>query len=250
MILFVSDLHFDHAPPPDDPLISGGDAAERELLACLDYHRGDLTHVVLLGDLFDAWIEYRDLIPKGLTRLFGTLARWADEGVHVTVVTGNHDPWHRDYLEKHLGFHLLRDSTIQALEGHRVAFGHGDREENGGRLSLWHRFIRSGAIHRLYAGLLPGDFGQWLARTWSRGARTSRLDPITVERIRAHAATLLASGYADIAVFGHCHSPERTELPGGVYVNAGSWALSRTYATLDADGIQLRNWEADPQELR
>lgn len=245
MVLFVSDLHFDWAPPPDDPLISGGREAERDLLDCLRSHRQNLTHVILLGDLFDAWIEYRELIPKGLTRLFGTLAVWADEGLDVTVVVGNHDPWHRDYLETELGFRVLRESRVQALEGHRVAFGHGDREENGGKLSLWHRFIRSRFIHTLYAEVLPGSFGQWLARMWSRGARTSRLDHDTVDKIRAHAAMLLGSGYADVAVFGHCHQPERTELPGGVYVNTGSWALSRSYALLDADGIRLLRWNAD-----
>ncbi|MFT5142333.1 MAG: UDP-2,3-diacylglucosamine hydrolase [Rhodothermales bacterium] len=241
MVLFVSDLHYDHRPPPKDPLISAGDHAERELIACLNYYRPELTHVVLLGDLFDAWIEYRDLVPKGLTRLFGLLAHWADQGLRVTVVTGNHDPWHRDYLERHLGFRVLRHSAVETLEGRLTAFGHGDQEEHGG-MTAWQRFIRSRFVHTLYAESFPGGFGLWLARMWSRGARSSRLDPELVAALRTHAHGLLKAGTADTVVFAHCHLPQHDEVTGGSYVNTGSWALHRSFATLDAGGIRLRTW--------
>ena len=243
MVLLVSDLHYDYAPPPDDPLLSYGDEAERHLIACLEHHRERLSHVVLLGDLFDAWIEYRDLIPKGLTRLLGLLAQWSDEGLEVTVVVGNHDPWHRDYLEQHLGFRVLRSSSIEQLEDLRVAIGHGDQEEYGG-MSRWQRFIRSRLIHTLYAELLPGGFGQWLARMWSRGARSSRLDPETVQALRTHASSLIQRDLADCVFFGHCHDPSREEMAGGVYVNTGSWALNRTFATLEGRSAELFRWTA------
>lgn len=242
VVLLVSDLHYDHRPPPADPLLTSGNQAERDLLACLESHRPDLEQVILLGDVFDAWIEYRDLIPKGLTRLLGTLARWADEGVSVTVVVGNHDPWHRDYLERELGFHLLRESTVEHLCGLRVAFGHGDQEEYGS-LSRWQRFIRSRWVHTLYAELLPGSFGQWLARTWSRGARSSRLDERTVRALAEHAAGLLRRGVAQAVIYGHCHHASREDLPGGVYLNTGSWALDRTYVTVRDGEARLERWE-------
>jgi UDP-2,3-diacylglucosamine hydrolase len=246
MVFFVSDLHYDHDPPPADPLLTGGDEAERELVACLEYHRQHLTHVVLLGDLFDAWIEYRDLVPKGLTRLFGLLALWADQGLSVTVVAGNHDPWHRDYMERHLGFRVLHAPFVENLGGARVSFGHGDQ---GPGLSRWQRFIRSRIVHTLYAELLPGSFGLWLARMWSRGARSSRLDLKQVVRLRDRAVALLSAGTAEVVVYGHCHTAEQHATDDGTYLNTGSWALSRTFVTVDHGTARLWSWTGDGPAL-
>lgn len=193
--------------------------------------------MVLLGDLFDAWIEYRDLIPKGLTRLLGLLAEMSDAGREVLVCVGNHDPWHRDYMERELGFEVLRASQVRTWHGRRVRFGHGDQEGAGG-LSLWHRFIRHPWVHRLYAEVLPGSAGLSLARRWSRALKDD-LEPEAIASLRASAQADLAADRADLVVYGHVHHPEHS----GDYINTGSWALTRTYAMLDGQGARLLTWE-------
>src|SRR5690606_6470197 len=97
MILFLSDLHLGRGGPDMARRV------EQDVIACLEHHRERVRHLILLGDIFDEYIEYRHLVPKGHTRLLGLLANWTDAGVPITYLVGNHDPWHRDYFQQELG---------------------------------------------------------------------------------------------------------------------------------------------------
>ena len=54
----------------------------------------------LLGDIWDFWYEYRDVVPKGYVRVFGALADLMDAGVKVYFFSGNHDIWTYHYFEE------------------------------------------------------------------------------------------------------------------------------------------------------
>ena len=62
LVLFVSDIHFGH---DDDARERAKEAA---LVACLRAHEPNVEHLYLLGDVFDEYIEYRYLVPKGYIR--------------------------------------------------------------------------------------------------------------------------------------------------------------------------------------
>ncbi|MEL7362386.1 MAG: metallophosphoesterase, partial [Bacteroidota bacterium] len=101
MILFLSDLHLGRGTP------EASRAAERDVCALLDAHADTLDALVLVGDLFDAYMEYRHLVPKGFVRLQGRLAALVDAGVTVTYVVGNRDPWHLDHFAREIGVRLV-----------------------------------------------------------------------------------------------------------------------------------------------
>ena len=67
-IYFSSD---NHLGAPDQKV-----SFERELrfISWLDLIKKDAQTIFLLGDLFDFWFEYKHVVPKGYTRLFGKLA--------------------------------------------------------------------------------------------------------------------------------------------------------------------------------
>jgi len=152
-------------------------------------------------------------------------------------------------MEKHLGFRLLRASTLELIQGKTVAYGHGDQETRHG-LSSWQRFIRSRVIHTLYAEILPGSFAQWLARMWSRGSRSSRLDGKIVRALRKRGEDVLVQNKAEIVVYGHCHAPSHDQIESGSYLNTGSWALHRSFVTLEEGAPALWRWTTDgPREF-
>ena len=66
---------------------------ERQLVRWLDMAAPEAEAIYLVGDLFEFWFEYKTVIPKGFSRLFGKLAELRDGGLPVHVFTGNHDLW-------------------------------------------------------------------------------------------------------------------------------------------------------------
>ncbi len=54
---------------------------------------------------------------------------------------------------------------------------------------------------------------------------------------------ILALDQYEICVLGHTHKPLQKELPGGTYVNAGSWVEKEkvpTFVEVDSNGVRLR----------
>ena len=236
MTLFVSDLHLGRGAGPDER------AKERAFAAWLDAH-ADARALYLVGDVFEAWVEYRHLVPRTSARVLGALARYADGGGRLVVFAGNHDPWHRSYLADEVGAEVVFDGRTDRLDGgRRVYVHHGDGLVPRGLYPRLRRVLRHPLPVGLYRGLLPGDAGMGLARAVARRITHETPDEAEGDDLRAVAAGVLARGDADAVVFGHTHVPALDALPGGVYVNPGAWHLTRTYAALDVDGFRLLRW--------
>ena len=214
VVLFLSDVHFGR----------GAAAAERDkeaaLLDCLEAHADRVEHLDLVGDVFDGFIEYRHLVPKGFVRFQALLARWTDRGTPVTYLLGNHDPWHRDYFAEELGVRLVPEA-----------------------LYAWLRpLLRHPATVSLYRSVLPADLGLGLAQWVSRALHDEHPDPTVVNALRAHARQVLRHQDAGVVVMGHSHEAALHTWPEGLYVNLGNWYENRTFARLDEDGLRLSRW--------
>lgn len=245
MILFLSDLHLGRGTDAESA------AAERDAVGMLRAHepevrraaeRGEDAGLYLVGDVFNQFIEYRRLIPKGFVRLQGLLAAWTDAGVPVTYVVGNRDPWHLDYFEHELGVRVVEEAVTARLHGRQAYIAHGDGHVPDERVyNAIRPVLRHPWAYRLYRTLTPGDAGfrlaRWIARRGS-GAPEARV----VGALRLKARRTLADTPADLVVLGHSHRAELTALPGGTYLNPGYWFADRTFARLDAAGPALLRW--------
>ena len=240
MIIFVSDMHFGR----------GSRATERNeelsLISLLHSVEAEIKHLFLLGDVFDEYIEYRHLVPKGLARFQGLLASWSDKGIPVTYLTGNHDPWHIDYFEQELGVRVLEGPLIEPLSGNNVYMHHGDVV--GSRIpfySLLKRLLRHPIPVNLYRTLLPGDTGFRLARWVNGRLHTETLNMPVVKQLRVYAKNILKSASCDVVLMGHSHYPDRFDSPEGIYINLGSWRFNRTFVCLSREEFQLKQWNGN-----
>ena len=256
MTLFVSDLHLGRGTPAETA------AAERDAVAMLRAHLPELTGdapgtLVLLGDVYDQFIEYRHLVPKVGIRLAAAVADLADAGVRVVYAVGNRDPWHLGFWRE-LGAELLGEGALLELEGRAVWVEHGDaldperrRLARGGRLApRLHRLLRHPAVARLYRTALPGDAGFGLARFVAQRAGTDGAPDPAVDAALARAARArLDTTPAELVVHGHSHSAACAPGASGTYLNPGYWFGARAYARLDDHGPALLRWpdEASPR---
>lgn len=237
MILFVSDIHFGQGTAAEER------SNEADLIACLRSFEDTVEGLYLVGDVFDEYIEYRYLIPKGFVRFQAFLASWTERGVPITYLVGNHDPWHRDYFEIELGVRVSIDEVVASHYGKQVYLAHGDGLAKSNKL---YRRLKPILRHPIpvwmYRSLLPGDVGFKMARWYNRRFGNKTVNPTIVEELRAYAQNILQTTPADIVVMGHSHQAERHSSPDGVYLNTGSWADKRTFGCMDEDGIHLRQW--------
>ena len=76
-IYFLSDFHL------GAPDFASSLEREKILVQFLDEIKEDATEIFLVGDMFDFWYEYRQVVPKGYTRLLGKLAELTDAGIKI-----------------------------------------------------------------------------------------------------------------------------------------------------------------------
>ncbi|MCR6721669.1 MAG: hypothetical protein NVV59_15600 [Chitinophagaceae bacterium] len=74
-IYFLSDFHLG-APNHTASL-----EREKRIVRFLEEVQDDASEIFLVGDMFDFWYEYRQVVPKGYVRLLGKLAEMTDAGI-------------------------------------------------------------------------------------------------------------------------------------------------------------------------
>lgn len=237
---FVSDVH----------LGAVGDTAgvrELEFLAFLRSLPEDTRGLYLLGDIFDFWVEYRDVAPRGYIRVLAELAKLSARGVDIWFFAGNHDYWVDDYLRDEVGVHIVTDKyRIVEIEGKTVCMGHGD---GVGRHSLSTRFIFRFIRSPFWIAVLK-IIHPWfifrIAHVWSKSSRKKQGkrhykfrgedDPVF-----KFADEMGRSRKIDLYVFGHLHSPAEVDVPsGGKLFILDDWGRGANYLNFSGMYIEGR----------
>lgn len=219
---------------------------EADLIDCLEEHGGSVEHLYLVGDVFDGYIEYNHLVPKGFVRFQALLARWTDQGVPVTYLVGNHDPWHKDYFARELDVTVVSGGLSVRHFGLNLYITHGDAQGSSHSLYGWIRpLLRNPLLISLYRSLLPADLGVAFAKRVSRALYDDTTDQEVVESLQRFARNRLNKEGTDVVVMGHSHEPGLHTWSEGSYVNLGNWYEDRTFARLDHEGVHLLQWNGE-----
>ncbi|MEO6095281.1 MAG: UDP-2,3-diacylglucosamine diphosphatase [Fibrobacteria bacterium] len=225
---FISDLHLGARYRGLDP--------DRETLV-LRFLRGkaaSATHLFILGDLFEFWMEYRSFVPKDHFRILAGLEELARKGVEVHYLSGNHDFNLGSFFRDQMGLRVHADEIRIDLQGKRLLLLHGD----GLAASDWkYRIMKRMFRHRLsnwLFGLLHPDFGMGLARYASKTSRDQhRNRPRNMDQYEAAGRAILADKRQDILMHGHTHAAFVKEFPEGIYVNTGEWLTRMEYVAME-----------------
>jgi UDP-2,3-diacylglucosamine hydrolase len=235
--LFVSDCHLGAGTPAED------EARQARLVTFLESEAVSASALFLLGDLFDFWFEYRQVVPRGHFRVLAALRRVVDRGVPVTFVGGNHDFWADSYLADEIGCRVSRDPLEVTLQGRRLFLAHGDGLMAGDRGYL---FLKSVLRHPLaitaYRWIHP-DAGIPFARAVSRLSRGHRDESrFDAEALRQRIAVPRYLAGVDGVVLGHFHVPTLVTRDGRDFVVLGDWIERNVYAVLEGGEFRLFQW--------
>lgn len=240
---FLSDAHLGAKYLPDPR------EAERRVVSFLDSIGSQATHIFLLGDILDYWYEYRYVVPKGFTRLFGKLAELSDRGVEITWLAGNHDIWLFGYFAEELGITTV-DGSLTVKLGEKTFFlNHGDTVgERAFSFRMIQSLFRSKICQRLYSAVNP----RWtipFAYRWSRSNREKHPEQTDFDTASAPLANF-ARQYkethpeTDYFIFGHIHQFGMTEIaPGCEMAILGEWIDTCSYALYDGDSLTLHTYK-------
>jgi UDP-2,3-diacylglucosamine hydrolase len=226
--------------------------AEEEMLAFLEAVRVSGGSLVINGDLFDFWFEWRTVIPRPAFRVLSALRAITDRGSAIVWVAGNHDCWGGDVLRRDIGVWYQLDPWEGQIAGWRTRVEHGDglREVEDKHYRMWRPLMRSKVAIRAFRALHP-DLATRIA-TATSGASRHRRSPDEGEVLREIANRILAArGDLDLLVYGHSHTPALESARAGVYANAGGWAERPTFLRVTVERIELREWNgsADGAQL-
>src|SRR5436190_1873279 len=116
-VIVVADAHLGQVPA----------AVGRAFHAFLEEIPQPGDHLVLTGDLFDFWFEYRSVIPR---KHFATVTRLQEvraRGIPITFVGGNHDRWGGTFFTEDLGIQFFAGEVELELAGRTVFIAHTQR---------------------------------------------------------------------------------------------------------------------------
>lgn len=230
----------------DAHLGAASDVQERAMASFLRSLAGRAGSLLVNGDLFDFWFEWRRVMPRGHVRTLAALAELRDAGMPVLFVGGNHDCWGGDVLTREVGVDYRLGSWSGSLGGWRAYVEHGDglREREDRAYRRLRRVLRNAWAIRAFRWLHP-DLAIPLATGSSDVSRVHGARDGGAGLTQVALTRLAADPTLELVVFGHSHIPALVRAPGGgVYANPGAWLDAPTHLVVRPGRIELRRWMA------
>lgn len=254
MVYFISDAHLGCRA------IEHGRTKERKLVRFLDQIKTKAEAVYMLGDMFDFWFEYRDVVPRGFTRFLGKVSELTDMGVEVHWFVGNHDMWMTDYLETECGVTVHREPCVVEIYGKEFYLAHGhdhDVAPDDWRTRLMLRVFECKGLWPLCRMIHPHWFINF-GLNWAKHSRMKHKEhgeePYRGEHdehlVNFAKQYLATHPTVNFFLFGHRHIELDLMLSHECRLMIlGEWYQQYTYARFDGESLVMGNYIEGETEL-
>ena len=240
-IYFSSDNHLG-APTPSESM-----EREKLFVAWLDDIKTNAHSIFLLGDLFDFWFEYKEVVPKGFVRTLGKLAELKDAGIDIYFFVGNHDLWMNDYFQQELNIPVYHSPQIFSFNSKRFFLGHGDGLGPNDKGYKRMKKVFTNPVSKWLFRWLHPDLGVKLAKYLSvknkliSGDEDAKFLGENNEWLAQYAKRKLEAEHFDYFIFGHRHLPMEIQVgKDSKYMNLGDWINHFTYGVFDGNELSLK----------
>ena len=220
------------------------DQAYRDLLTFLQELPDDLENLFILGDFFDFWHGYKDVVFSAYVPILAALEEVSGKGVKISFFAGNHEISFGPYL-KNLGS-CYENRTIVELDGQKIYLAHGDRLNPDDYLyRIWCTLLRNPLTLKIIDNL-PASLIWKIATRLSHGSRSyNGTKKIIPTQVLTSCARLLESDLSAI-IIGHFHQAGQEtfitkSVPKPLYL-LGDWVNDRSYLILEETQFSFHNW--------
>ena len=207
--------------------------------------------LIINGDLFDFYFEYKDVIPKVYAPFYYQILKLRESGVRVHYVLGNHDYWVMDFINDTL-FDKVYDDDVKLKVGEKTFYiTHGD-----GFLS-WDKsyralkkFIRSRLFIWFYRSLHPRigySFANWVSKKGDHYVHTKEYNKKILDEMKIQSKPFLDGG-CDYFISGHYHQAKELDMKNGKLLILGDWLSFFSYGKFDGNDLRLHFWKKDEKK--
>ena len=227
--------------------------AKREeiLFSFFDHVRNSGGTLIINGDLFDFYFEYKDVIPKVYAPLYYQILKLRESGVKVHYILGNHDYWVMDFINDVL-FDKVYDDDVKLKIGKKTFYiTHGD-----GFLS-WDKsyralkkFIRSRLFIWFYRSLHPRigySFANWVSKKGELYVHTKEYNKKILDEMKVQSKPFFDDG-CDYFISGHYHQAKELDMKNGKLLILGDWLSFFSYGKFDGQDLKLHFWKKDEKK--
>ena len=218
---------------------------EKIFITWLDQIKIDAQAIFFLGDLFDFWFEYKKVVPKGFTRLFGKLAELSDSGIDLFFFVGNHDCWIGNYFEDELGINVFHKKVDLNIDNYNILIGHGDGLGPGdSKYKFLKLLFRNPILKKLFSFIHPDigiSLGSFLSQKNKILSGSEKVfESEDKEMLFSYCKDVLKTKYYHFFIFGHRHVPLELDLGNNSkYFNTGDWITHFSYLVYDGNSFNL-----------
>lgn len=237
-VYFLSDTHL--------PILSSQDfSAEYSIvLDFLKSIRGNASALVLLGDIFDFWFEWKHTILKKTVPILAELANLVNTGARIIYLGGNHDGHLGSFFSEELDIETCRDEKTLYINNFKFLLLHGDgiaKDDKGYRFLK--SILRSKVCEYVFKNVLPQNFG---IRAFTKGSTISHRhfsceERFGIDSYKSYAFDKLNDGY-NYVVMGHIHQSIFFEHPNGGYLSIGDWIKNHNYGIFIDNNLVLKSF--------
>lgn len=243
-LYFASDFHLG-APTGEESRIR-----ERKIIRWLDSIADDAAAIFLVGDIFDFWFEYGEVVPKGFIPFISKISQLRDRNIPIYFFTGNHDLWMKDYFTQELGIPVYTEPITIHSSGQSLLIGHGDGLGPGDNSYKTLKKLFTNPLAKWLFKWIHPDLGIKLAKAWSGHSRIVNIEKDENrflgddEWLWAYCKEIEQEQHYDLYIFGHRHLPLELEVgANSTYFNLGEWVSQYTYLEFDGTKGYLKKFD-------
>jgi len=203
-----------------------------------------------VGDIFDFYFEYPDLIPKAYTDFYIKAYEMKNNNIDLHFLVGNHDYWIQSFIKKNIMNNIYFNDAIFKINNKKFIVTHGD-----GLLSWDHGYrilkfiIRSKVFIWLLSWLHPTltyKIAKFISRSGYHDSSSMKNNQKVKNELKSIAKTHFDNNL-DYMICGHYHLGEMFELNKGKLAVLGDWFHKPSYAIFDGKELNLINWTNDTE---
>ena len=205
-----------------------------------------LGTLIIGGDFFDYWFEYKNEIPKGYQNLLESLRDLYNHNINIHYIVGNHDYWDFGYLNKITGVNIYKSDLEFEYNNKKILITHGDGIlKSDYSYRFMKKIIRSKIfiyIYRLFPAKLTCQLAKKISKSSSDYNHHNKYINI-IKNDTLEYAEKKWNNNIDIVCIGHYHQTGINNYGNKKLIYLGDWLSKYTVTVFDDNNCWQGNWE-------